>query len=207
MLRISHPPGNDRMPAHDCDPERWVESHGDCLYGYALARVRRPEVAEDLVQETLLAAVRQASRFAGRSSERSWLCGILKHKICDHFHKAGRETTFTDLESAQPDGEIHFDAGGHWAQGHAPANWPMEGESSLRRAEFRDALEAALAKLPPRIAQAFVLREIDNLPAREVCALLGVTETNLWVMLHRARLALRENLEAAYFLGDRPDRP
>src|SRR5882672_4854524 len=76
----------------------WVGEHGDCLYRYALARVRKPEVAEDLVQETFLAAVRGYEKFGGRSSERSWLVGILKNKIVDHFRKLGRETSFTDME-------------------------------------------------------------------------------------------------------------
>jgi hypothetical protein len=71
------------------NPERWVDDHGNCLYRYALLRVRHPEVAEDLVQETLCAAVRVYQDFQGRSSERSWLCGILKNKICDHFRKHG----------------------------------------------------------------------------------------------------------------------
>src|SRR3954462_8889903 len=83
------------------DPERWVEAHGDCLYRYALLRVRRPEVAEDLVQETFLAAVRTQGSYRGQASVRSWLCGILKHKLCDHFRKLGRETPFTDLEFLQ----------------------------------------------------------------------------------------------------------
>ena len=78
--------------APQADPDRWVEDHGDCLYSYALIRVRNREVAEDLVQETLLAAMRQIDKFRGRSSERSWLCGILKNKICDHFRKLGRES-------------------------------------------------------------------------------------------------------------------
>ena len=82
-------------------PDRWVDEHGDCLYRYALLRVRRAEVAEDLVQETLLAAVRTVADFAGRSSERSWLVGILKNKVCDHFRKLGRETSFTDMEFFQ----------------------------------------------------------------------------------------------------------
>jgi RNA polymerase sigma factor (sigma-70 family) len=80
------------------DPHRWVDDHGDCLYRYALVRVRTPEVAEDLVQETLLVAVRSKDNFAGRSSERSWLIGILKNKIIDYYRKLGRETSFTDLE-------------------------------------------------------------------------------------------------------------
>src|SRR5262249_4571718 len=80
------------------DPERWVDEHGDVLYRYALERVRKPEVAQDLVQETFLAAVRTHERFRGGSTVRSWLCGILKHKICDYYRKRGRETSFTDLE-------------------------------------------------------------------------------------------------------------
>src|ERR1051326_1947806 len=77
---------------------RWVDDHGECLYRFAVTRVRKPEVAEDLVQETFLAAVRGYEKFGGRSSERSWLCGILKNKIVDYFRKLGRETSFTDME-------------------------------------------------------------------------------------------------------------
>ena len=80
------------------DPERWVDEHGDILYRYALERVRKPDIAQDLVQETFLAAVRTHERFRGGSTVRSWLCGILKHKICDYYRKRGRETSFTDLE-------------------------------------------------------------------------------------------------------------
>src|SRR6516162_10667293 len=78
------------------NPERWVEDHGDYLFRYALCRVRRPEVAEDLVQETLCAAVRIHSTFLGKSSEHSWLCGILKNKVVDYFRKQLREVSFTD---------------------------------------------------------------------------------------------------------------
>src|SRR5260370_16889904 len=81
------------------NPERWVDEHGDCLFRYALVRVRRREVAEDLVQDTLLAAIRSREKFAGQSSERSWLTGILKHKISDYLRKLGRKTSLTDLNS------------------------------------------------------------------------------------------------------------
>ena len=80
------------------DPSLWVDQHGDVLYRYALERVRKHDVAQDLVQETFLAAVRTRDRFRGGSTVRSWLCGILKHKICDYYRKRGRETAFTDLE-------------------------------------------------------------------------------------------------------------
>ena len=90
------------------DPALWVDEHGDVLYRYALARVRKPEVAQDLVQETLLAAMRARDRFAGQSSVRSWLCGILKHKLCDYYRKLGRETSFTDLEFLADECEDKF---------------------------------------------------------------------------------------------------
>jgi len=98
MSRLQTLPSASPEFAPQADPDRWVDDHGACLYGYALIRVRKREVAEDLVQETLLAAVRQVDKFSGRSAERSWLCGISKNKICDGFRKLGRETNFTDLE-------------------------------------------------------------------------------------------------------------
>src|SRR3974390_2563609 len=85
-------------PVKFSDPERWVEEHGDYLFKYALSRLRDPAKAEDVIQETFLAALKGAKDFQGRSSEKSWLVGILKNKICDSYRKASRETSFTDLE-------------------------------------------------------------------------------------------------------------
>src|SRR5882672_7151320 len=92
-------PATDAKPATGLsDPEQWVELHGDYLFKYALARLRDPARAEDMVQETFLAALKGGKSFAGRSAEKSWLVGILKNKICDHYRKASRETSFTDME-------------------------------------------------------------------------------------------------------------
>src|SRR3982751_6417117 len=92
-------PAGDAKPATGLsDPEQWVELHGDYLFKYALARLRDPARAEDMVQETFLAALKGGKSFAGRSAEKSWLVGILKNKICDHYRKASRETSFTDME-------------------------------------------------------------------------------------------------------------
>src|SRR5580698_2342527 len=96
--------GNDPDPSDAprasglSDPERWVDEHGDYLFKFALSRLRDVTRAEDAVQETFLAALKGGKNFAGRSAEKSWLTGILKNKIYDHFRKAGRETPFTDLE-------------------------------------------------------------------------------------------------------------
>lgn len=189
-------------PAPPADPERWVDEHGDCLYRYALTRVRREEIAEDLVQETLLVAVRTHERFAGRSSERSWLVGILKNKICDHFRKLGRETNFTDLEFFSDEHSDRFDSENYWIHERGPSEWKPEGEEALKRAEFWQALQGCLGKLPERVAQVFMMREMDDVPGKEVCETLNITEANLWVMLHRARMALRQCLEINFFDGE-----
>jgi len=189
-------------PAGLPDPERWVDEHGDYLFQYALLRLRDPAKAEDAVQETFLAALKGASRFAGRSTEKSWLVGILKNKIYDYFRKAGRETPFTDLEFySDEEGErfIHDGLGrGGWIHELGPREWPDAGQaldSKLFWQTYRD----CAGKLPEKVAAAFNLREVDGMASREVCALLNISENHLWVMLHRARMALRRCLETNWF--------
>ena len=181
------------------DPERWVEEHGDCLYQYALIRVRRPELAEDLVQETFLAAVRTSGSFRGKSSERSWLCGMLKNKICDHFRKLGRETTFTDLEFLDDELSHKFVPQGFWNHGQGPLEWKPEAEVVMHQAEFWETFRNCLSKLPERVADVFVLREMEEMETEQICQDLHISPNNLWVMLHRARMALRECLEMNWF--------
>src|SRR5260221_9556007 len=127
------------------DPERWVEEHGDFLYRYALLRVRRPEIAEDLVQETFFAAVRTCGSFRGKSSERSWLCGILKNKICDHFRKLAHEVSFTDLEFLEDEMSHKFIDQG-WNHDLGPAEWKPEAEAALDRKEFWETFRSCLDK-------------------------------------------------------------
>jgi RNA polymerase sigma-70 factor (TIGR02943 family) len=165
----------------------------------SLVRVRKQEVAEDLVQETLLAAMRQADKFSGRSSERSWLCGILKNKICDYFRRLGRETNFADLEFFSDEHSDRFDDENYWIHERGPADWKPEGEEAMKRAEFWEAMQACLDRLPPRVAQVFIMREMDDVPSKEVCEMLNISQANLWVMLHRARMALRQDLEMTFF--------
>lgn len=188
-----------KTSAATLDPTRWVEDHGDCLFRYALARVRAREVAEDLVQDTLLAAVRTQDRFAGSSSERSWLVGILKHKIVDHYRKRGRETTFTDLDFLRDEFSRKFDEAGWWIHERGPHAWEESADAAMRRDEFWQTLRNCLDGLPARAATVFALREMEEVPSREICETLNVSESNLWVMLHRARMALRECLEVHWF--------
>jgi RNA polymerase sigma-70 factor (ECF subfamily) len=179
--------------------ERWVDDHGECLYRFALMRVRKPEVAEDLVQETLLAAVRGYDKFGGRSSERSWLCGILKNKIVDYFRKLGRETSFTDMEFLEDEFSEKFVSVGFWKHELGPQEWKPEADEVMHRGEFWQTMRDCLSKLPQRVADVFMLREMEEVASKQICADLAISESNLWVMLHRARLALRECLEMNWF--------
>jgi RNA polymerase sigma-70 factor (ECF subfamily) len=177
------------------DPDRWVDDHGDCLYRYALVRVRTPEVAQDLVQEAFLAALRGRDKFSGRSSERSWLCGILKSKIVDYYRKLGRETSFTDMESLSEDFPNKFCSEGWWIDAKGPKDWKLEPDVVAHRSEFWKTMHHCLSKLPDRIANVFMLREMEELSTKEICESLKISESNLGVMLHRSRMALREYLE------------
>jgi RNA polymerase sigma-70 factor (TIGR02943 family) len=181
------------------EPERWVDEHGDVLYRYALTRVRKPDIAQDLVQETMLAAMRSHEKFAGQSSVRSWLCGILKHKLCDYFRKLGRETSFTDLEFLADEYAEKFVPEGYWVHMNGPREWRPETDEVMHRDEFWKTMRDCLAKLPERVATVFMMREMDDVSSKEICAILAISDSNLWVMLHRARMALRECLSINWF--------
>jgi len=183
-------------------PERWVEEHGDVLYGFAAARVRDPAIAQDLVQETFLSALKAAPGFAGRSTERAWLFGILRNKLVDHYRRQSREVAIADLESPVPEEEGAFGASGPgrdgWVIKLAPKAWETP-EEILVSKEFREVLRQCLSGLPEKVAQVFFLREIDDVSSDIICKDLGVSPNNLWVMLHRARMGLRRCLEVHWF--------
>jgi RNA polymerase sigma-70 factor (ECF subfamily) len=190
----------EASPGISANPERWVDEHGDALYRFALTHVRDAAVAQDLVQEAFLAALRARAGFAGRSSERTWLIGILKHKIADHLRQLSRERRA--LEESQTDaGASPFDKRGHWRiqEGLGPRDWGRDAGKALEASEFWRTLERCLNDLSTRVAEAFILRELDALSTDEICKVLNVTATNLWVMLHRARTQLRRCLELNWF--------
>jgi RNA polymerase sigma-70 factor (ECF subfamily) len=171
------------------DPISWVDAHGDYLFNFAVGQVRDKGVAEDLVQDTFVAAWKARERFKGKCSERTWLVGILRHKIYDYLRFACRERAVRCEEHSREDEEESMS----WI--HQTADECLHPTRRLELAEFREHLEMAMGTLPPRIAQVFQLYEIEERPNREVCAQLKISESNLWVMLHRARKQLRTQLE------------
>lgn len=175
-------------------PEQWVEAHADILFRYALTRLRRREDAEDVVQETLLAAL-QARVFRGDSAERTWLMGILRHKIVDRIRIVVRDSAVESLSIAEE--QDWFDTREHWRR--PPKAWSGDPAKLSEDEDFWQQVRKCFAALPERQAQAFALRTFDELEADEICKQIGISSTNLWVLLHRARTRLRACLESSWF--------
>jgi RNA polymerase sigma-70 factor (TIGR02943 family) len=187
------------------DPSTWLDSYGDYLYRYAIMRVNNPVVAEDLVQETFLAGIKSLKNFGGRSTLKTWLTGILKFKVMDHYRRSSREKTFTQLSSFYEDEEKqHFGDDGHWLQGEfSPAEWSAEQWENIDRKEFMAQFISCSEKLPQKIRQVYLMREVDGIESKDIVEQLGITPQNLWTILHRARIALRKCLEDNWSAADK----
>jgi len=180
------------------EAEGWLEEHGSALYAFALLHLRNPHQAEDAVQETLLAALQSHERYTGSASVRTWLTGILKHKIIDEFRRQARHAPETDSEDIawEQDEALRVDAefvaNGHWS--HRLSNWGNP-EHSAVNAQFWTLIERCLSALSPRSARLFVLRDLWEMDTDTVCQELAITQSNLWTSLHRARMGMRQCLE------------
>ena len=169
-----------------------VERERPYLVRYASLQLRDSHAAEDAVQETLLAALAGQAGFGQRASLRTWLTGILKHKIIDVIRRASREAP----AASEDEFEALFDERGHWVE--MPEAWPNP-DTSLDQKQFFAALELCLKRLPEKTAQTFMMREHLGLETDEICKELGITSTHCWVLLYRARMALRECLTKEWF--------
>ena len=180
------------------DPDKWVNEYGDKLYAYAYSRVGSAEIAEDLVQETFLAGLKNLSTFKGNSSEYTWLVSILKRKIIDHY----RQKAVRSNISIDADDDRFRKTGfmkGSWVKDKAPKAWSNETATSMESEEFMRILYFCIKYLPEKWASCFILRMIEEMPGEDVCKELNITSSNLWTILHRARLQLRDCLETNWF--------
>ncbi len=176
---------------------RQVEALRPQLLRFARAQLRNDAWAEDAVSETLLAALEKPQAFAGQSQLKTWLVGILKHKLVDQLRRHQRECSLTTDDDEADLDELLFAADGHWRE--APQEWGHP-EHTLRERQFMQVLEACIEKLPPNQGRVFMMREWLELESEEICKQLAITPTNLWVLLHRARLRLRECLQQQWFV-------
>lgn len=175
--------------------ERWLEGHRLNLKRYAIARLGDESLAEDLVQDTVLAALKGAEQFKGQSSIQTWLIGILRHKILDHLRGQFRKRAEISISESDPEDDL-FDARGRWV--HPPVAWQGDPYDAVREAEFRQVLAGCLERVPPD-KRAVLLLRIDGMPSDEICKQLAITPTNLWVIMHRVRAMMRRCLEDKWF--------
>jgi RNA polymerase sigma-70 factor (ECF subfamily) len=178
------------------DPANWVDRYGDGLLRFALNRVGSRDTAEDLVQEAFLAAWQSRKSFDGRAALGTWLCGILRRKIADHYRVAGRKQRFAE-QAAAAENKPLFDKHGKWRE--SIAHWKESPEHLSQSSEFWEVMANCLANLPNHLADAFRLREIHLMSIEDTCLSTGITPQNLSVRLHRARLLLRTCLDQKWF--------
>jgi len=169
----------------------WFAEYGDTLFHLALTRVRKADIAEELVQETFLSAIRSQTRFKGLSSEKTWLVGILKHKVMDYYRKLKAASQLCPATDNAINNDNLFASKDGWQK---VAHWSSNPTAVYDNREFFDHVYQGLSRLPQRTADVFVYREIDGLSTTEICKRLGISRSNCWTMLYRARLRLRHYL-------------
>lgn len=183
------------------DPSLWLDEYGDILYKYAVARVKSQELAEDLVQEALLSGIKAYDRFEGRCTVKTWLVGILKNKIIDHFRSVSRKGIPDDLDDKDVHTQNYFNSFGIWRV--ILENWADSPDEILEKRDFYKVFEGCLGKLPEQSRKAFLMKMSGEKESAEVCNILGISSSNYWVLLYRARLALRECIEINWIQQNR----
>lgn len=179
--------------------EMQLAGYQNYLMRFARLQLRNETWAEDAVSETMLAALSKPQSFDNRSQLKTWLVGILKHKILDAFRQHKREACVLDNtpdDASDPMDDISFEADGHFTQ--VPADWGNP-EQQLSSRQFLEVLDACVTKLPAVQGRLFLMREWLELSSEDICKELALTPTNLYVQLHRARLRLRACLELNWF--------
>jgi RNA polymerase sigma-70 factor (ECF subfamily) len=182
------------------DAERWLEDYGDYLYRYALMQLKNESMAEDVVQDALLSAYRARDQFEGRSSVKTWLTTILRNKIIDQLRKKKKES-IVELDSMEGDGQVDsiFNKFGTWNKWLG--SWGSSPELICEQQDFMNQLSKCLSSLPENLRQVFILRNVDNLSTEEICTQLDISSNNVWVILYRSRMKLRECLELNWYLA------
>ena len=177
---------------HTLNPEKWVYEYGDYLYGFAMSRLSSKDLAQDLLQDTFLAAYKSKDNFKGNSNEKTWLVSILKRKIFDHYRKKSRNIEYSmgfDSPFVQ-DKFMH----GQWREERVPKPWEDNDDWSQDE-EFIRILRKCIEHLPEKWKSVFTLKHIDEIKNDEIIKELDISESNIWVIVHRSKVKLRECIQ------------
>lgn len=175
------------------DPRQWVVLYGDMLFQYALPRVKDIMVAEDIVQDTFLSALKGLAAYKGEASEKNWLFAILRNKIADHYRSL--QTDILVLERDMPEGpDGPFGENGMWKKNRRPKPW-ADPDNATEQKEMRTVIERCKEHLKALPRMVFILKYLEEKDSEEICKVLDIKPSNYWVLIHRARLQMRECLE------------
>ncbi|NAS32306.1 sigma-70 family RNA polymerase sigma factor [Flavobacteriaceae bacterium R38] len=184
------------MSSNTLDPTQWIDKYADYLYNYSVSRVSDNEIAQDLVQETFLAALKSSENYKGDASERTWLISILKRKIIDYYRKINSKKGKAEVRmSYNSDG----DGDGDWMEERISDPHGNNAEEKIQNTELGLAIHECISKLPPKQAKIFSMKTIEGYETETICNELDITPSNLWVIIHRARTALTACLEENWF--------
>lgn len=177
---------------------QWVHQFGNALYSRALYKTSQPAIAEDLVQEVFLSASQSFYSYRGESSPKTWLFSILNHKIIDYYRKQVRNPVIPESSVVSGEGknilDTLFDKGKAWKKEYRPRPWHKEDEL-MDDPDFSKALQNCMGKLPITWFSAMQLKYIEEKSGKEISQELGITSSNYWQILHRAKLQLRSCLD------------
>ncbi|MFD1315041.1 sigma-70 family RNA polymerase sigma factor [Namhaeicola litoreus] len=181
---------------HELNPEKWVQLHSDFLFQYAVARVSNHDMAKDLVQETFFSGLKGLEGFRGQASERTWLISILKRKIIDYYRKINSDKGKREINmSFFEEGENQ----GGWIEALAPKSWDNFADKDIENTELGKVLNDCIQRLPEKYKIVFLLKTESQYESEDICNELGISASNLWVIIHRARVQLRKCIETNWF--------
>ncbi|MGZ0017593.1 sigma-70 family RNA polymerase sigma factor [Yeosuana sp. AK3] len=184
------------MPKNLLNPNKWIDLYADYLFNYTISRVNDREIAQDLVQDTFLAALKSMKNFKGEANERTWLISILKRKIIDYYRKINSnkgkaEIRITSNNDSETDGD--------WLEERVADPLDKTAEDTMQNTELGEAIFNCLAKLPEKQAEVFRMKTIEGIETEDICNELNITASNLWVIIHRARTAMASCLKENWF--------
>ena len=188
------------QPKYSCDPKNWVELYSDQLFRFAFQRVNKRELAEDLVHDTFVSALNNLSGFKGESTEKTWLYSILRNKIIDYYRSSEKKMSskFYNIDDDSGNDRYFRSEGflhGAWIEDKTPGVFYESADEPLEREEFMQILKLCMDFLPFKWAEVFRMKNMEELNSKEICKELDITPSNLWVIIHRAKLQLRECME------------
>lgn len=183
------------MPKHLIDPNQWVKLYSDYLFNYTISRVNDREIAKDLVQDTFFAGLKSMKNFKGEASERTWLISILKRKIIDWYRKINSNKGKAEVRMSYSSDKNE----GDWLEERIADPFDKTAEDQIVNSELGDAIYDCLGKLPEKQALVFKMKTIEGVDTDTICNELNITASNLWVIIHRARIAMADCMEKNWF--------